>query len=174
MINDLLEDPENWGRAKEISTPQWSRVGTGMIIYNHLGQILMGKRLSPYGYGTWNNSGGKLEFGEDPQDCAIREAYEETNLKVVDVQECGYLNDVEDYGTGKRHWVTLMFAGRVFNMADLQNIEPTKHSEWKWFHLDRFPYDMWDPMRNWWHDSPHAWRLTSMLQECYGARNLGF
>ena len=155
-------------------TELWSRVGTGMVIYNHVGQILMGRRLSPYAYGKWSNAGGRLEFGEDPRNCAVREAFEETNLKVIDVQDCGYLNDMEDYGTGKRHWVALMFAGRVWDMGELQNVEPDKHSEWKWFHFNQLPVDTWEPMKEWWRTNPYADSLHFMLQECYGARRLCF
>ena len=155
-------------------TEQWSRVGTGMVIYNHLGQILMGKRLSPYANNKWSNAGGRLEFGEDPMDCAIRECFEETNLKITKVEERGYLVDEENYNVEVRHWVTLMFSGLVFNMADLENVEPTKHSDWRWFHLDELPEDTWEPMKHWWRANKNASHLLSDLQVRHGARGLNF
>lgn len=152
---------------------EWSRVGTGMIIYNNVGQILMGKRISQYAGGKWCNAGGKLEFEEDPKECAIREALEETNIKVVDVQELGYMNDMEIYdGVTERHWVTLMFAGRAWNSADLMNVEPTKHEEWRWFHLNELPKDMWDPMWEFWCENIHMDSFYEMLRECYKAKRL--
>ena len=136
---------------------EYPRVGTGMIVYNEQGQILMGKRLSKHAYGTWNNPGGKLEFREDPMSCAIRETLEETNLPLMLVAEHGYLNDEEVYdGVTQRHWVTLMFSGLAYKPELLNNNEPTKHSEWKWFELDNWPDDMWKPMKDWWSLHPQA------------------
>lgn len=146
---------------------EWPRVGVGMItIHPEFRKILMGKRLSPYGYGTWNNPGGKLEFGEDPIECAIRETFEETNL-IIDassVHQLGYFNDKEVYDNNlERHWVTLMFAGFVMNPSSLLNKEPTKHSRWEWFDVGDWPDNMWQPMVHWWDTSPYAEYLDDVI-----------
>jgi 8-oxo-dGTP diphosphatase len=39
------------------------KVGIGVIVYRK-GKILIGKRLSHHGAGTWEIPGGHLEFGE--------------------------------------------------------------------------------------------------------------
>ncbi len=144
---------------------EYPRIGTGMIIYNSHNQILMGKRLSPYGYGTWNNAGGKLEFGEDPLLGAQREAREETNLGVYNINHHGYFNDKEIYEEGKsRHWVTMMFSGQAIIPAKLENLEPTKHSQWNWFTVDEWPKDMWIPMERWWH-SREGLRLKKIIKD---------
>jgi ADP-ribose pyrophosphatase YjhB (NUDIX family) len=154
---------------------KWPRVGVGMIVYNEQGQILMGKRLSKYGYGTWNNPGGKVEFNEDPMMAAIRETEEETNLWLTQVEFKGYFNDVEVYEENiERHWVTLMFTGLCKRPNDLQNLEPTKHSEWRWFHLDELPHDMWKPMYDFWCENDGMWVFQDTLRESYGARSLGY
>lgn len=146
-------------------------VGAGMIIYNDKGQILMGHRLSKYGYGTWNNAGGKVEFGEDPQAAAIRETYEETNLLVSHVEFLSYFNDEEVYEKGIiRHWVTLMFAGYCYDPSRLYNTEPHKHSEWRWFDLDQLPFAMWTPMYDFWCQHPKMWEFHHKLMDAYGAK----
>jgi 8-oxo-dGTP diphosphatase len=143
-----------------------------MIVYNDQGQILMGKRLSKYGFGTWNNPGGKVEFGEDPMNAAIRETEEETNLWVSRVKHLGYFNDEEIYdGITERHWVTMMFAGFCPRPSELRNLEPHKHSEWKWFHLNELPADMWEPMWQWWESDEMA-EFHNMLYAQYGAKEL--
>lgn len=49
------------------------------------GQTLMIHRIKKQNdmhQGKWNGLGGKLEPGETPEECAIREIYEESGLKV--------------------------------------------------------------------------------------------
>jgi len=41
--------------------------------------------------GKWNGLGGKLDPGETPEECAAREIYEESGLKVLDLQLKGLL-----------------------------------------------------------------------------------
>ena len=45
-------------------------------------QILMINRNKPPFMGMWNALGGHLEDNETPKECAIREIYEESNVKV--------------------------------------------------------------------------------------------
>lgn len=45
------------------------------------GHVLMGrKKQAEIGTGTWNGPGGKIEEGETPLACVIRETYEETSV----------------------------------------------------------------------------------------------
>jgi len=41
--------------------------------------------------GKWNGLGGKLIPGESPEECAIREVYEESGLRVIDLKLKGIL-----------------------------------------------------------------------------------
>ena len=41
--------------------------------------------------GKWNGLGGKLEFGESPRDCAIREIKEESGLDVLEMKYIGMI-----------------------------------------------------------------------------------
>ena len=43
-------------------------------------KLLLGKRDSLFCDETWNGPGGKLEFGEKIEDCAIRETWEEVGV----------------------------------------------------------------------------------------------
>lgn len=45
-------------------------------------KILLVKRKYPPFKGDWSLPAGFIEYGESPHDCAIREVYEETNLKI--------------------------------------------------------------------------------------------
>jgi 8-oxo-dGTP diphosphatase len=57
------------------------RVGIGVIILKN-GRVLLGKRKSSHGTGTWHFPGGHLEFGESLEDCSRREVLEETGMKI--------------------------------------------------------------------------------------------
>ncbi|KAF6793786.1 Nudix hydrolase 1, partial [Colletotrichum musicola] len=54
------------------------RVGVAAIIQRKDGRVVVGKRQSSHGAGTWQLPGGHLEFGESFFDCAARETLEET------------------------------------------------------------------------------------------------
>lgn len=47
-------------------------------------QVLLIKRNNPPHQGLWSPPGGKLEIGETPEECIIREVYEETGLAIKD------------------------------------------------------------------------------------------
>jgi 8-oxo-dGTP diphosphatase len=58
------------------------------------GQTLMlfrNKKKNDMHQGKWNGLGGKLEPGETPEECAMREIWEESGLRVVDLRLKGLL-----------------------------------------------------------------------------------
>ncbi|MDP3794998.1 MAG: NUDIX domain-containing protein [bacterium] len=55
------------------------RVGIGIIVLRDR-RLLLGKRLSSHGSGTYQIPGGHLEFGETPGEAVHRETKEELNL----------------------------------------------------------------------------------------------
>lgn len=46
--------------------------------------------------GKWIGVGGKLEPGESPEECLIREVYEETGLRLTSYKFCGRVNFILD------------------------------------------------------------------------------
>ena len=58
-----------------------NRVGAGVgILVVYKGLVLLGRRKGSNGAGMWSAPGGRLEFGEEIEDCARRELFEETGL----------------------------------------------------------------------------------------------
>jgi 8-oxo-dGTP diphosphatase len=60
----------------------------------HAGNTLMVHRIKKANdihEGKWNGLGGKLEPGETPEECAIREIYEESGLRALNLQYKGLL-----------------------------------------------------------------------------------
>jgi 8-oxo-dGTP diphosphatase len=52
-------------------------------------KILMLNRKYPPHMGLWNGIGGKIDAGETPLQCVVREAYEETGIKLNNVSCAG-------------------------------------------------------------------------------------
>ena len=53
--------------------------GVGVLVVRD-GKVLMGRRVSSHGRGTWAPPGGKAEPGETDEETARRELVEETGL----------------------------------------------------------------------------------------------
>ena len=113
-----------------------TRVGIGCWIFNPAGQVLLGRRLAPLGYGTWAAPGGKAEYDEMPKHCAARELREETGI-IVPENKFHLIGITSDIYPGA-HYITLHYrADGITGEPKLR--EPEKCDEWKWFSLDNLP-----------------------------------
>lgn len=117
-------------------------VGTGLIVRAG-DRVLLMRRSTSHGFGKWAAPGGFLEFGETPEDCAIRELEEETRLVVDSVRFLTFTNDrFEDSG---KHDVTLWFETEHGERA----LEPTEEaSELRWFGVHELPDPLFLPLSN--------------------------
>ena len=115
---------------KEKDSP---KIGVGVLIVKN-GKILIGKRKSPLGNGTWHPPGGHLEYGESPENCAKREVKEETGIEIEDVEFLAVTNDIFPEG---KHYVTLWFIAKWRN-GKAKVLEPEKCEEWKWVTIEEF------------------------------------
>ena len=112
------------------------RVGVGCWLFNKSGQVLLGKRLSKHGTGTWAPPGGHLEFGETPEQCAARELFEETGIVIPEnkFQVIDFTNDM----FSEKHYITIHC--RINGVTDTPQIkEPDKCEKWEWFDLNHLP-----------------------------------
>ena len=116
------------------------KVGVGVLIEKD-GKVLLGRRLSSHGAGTWQIPGGHLEFGDSFEDTALREAAEETGL--TDLELKGLLCVINDRVYGK-HFVTIGFLA-AWKSGEPYAAEPEKSSDWQWFAPDELPEDIFLP-----------------------------
>jgi ADP-ribose pyrophosphatase YjhB (NUDIX family) len=86
------------------------RVGTGVIITDNSGGILLEKRSD---CSTWGLPGGRIEPGESVVESAIREAKEETGLNVEITRLLGVYSEPED------RIVTYLDNGDVVHLVDI-------------------------------------------------------
>jgi 8-oxo-dGTP diphosphatase len=70
------------------------------------------KKANDMHAGKWNGLGGKLEGGESPEECAIREVLEESGLRMVNPVLRGVIT-FPQFGTGE-DWYTFIFVAYEF------------------------------------------------------------
>lgn len=82
------------------------RVGVGAMIRDSTtSKLLMGRRLSSHGHGTWQFPGGHLEYSEGIFACAERETLEETGLVVKAIKLAAVTNSI--FSEASKHYITL-------------------------------------------------------------------
>ena len=118
------------------------RIGVGVIVLRK-GRVLLGQRRGSHGAGTWALPGGHLEFGETVEQCAAREALEETGLAVNVVARGPYTSDV--FADEGRHYVTLFVLAHS-PQGEPQLLEPGKCAEWRWCRWSELPTPLFAPL----------------------------
>ncbi len=69
--------------------------------------LFRNKKENDYHEGKWNGLGGKFEFSESPEECAIREVREESGLIVKDLKLKGFITF--PMFDGKDDWYVFLF-----------------------------------------------------------------
>mgnify|MGYP001817058282 CR=1 FL=1 len=103
-------------------------IGVAVIVIKK-DTVLLGKRRSSHGDGTWAFPGGHLEINESIKGCARREIFEETGIRIKNLRYGPYTNDI--FEKEGKHYVTL------YVLADFDSgvptvKEPHKCEEWQW------------------------------------------
>jgi len=116
--------------------------GVGVLVERD-GRLLLGRRLAPHGYGTWSCPGGKLEPGETPVACAVRELYEETGLearggRVVAETVDGFRDSRTVFRT---HFVSMAGVS-----GHPHRREPAKVEGWSWHPWESLPEPLFAPV----------------------------
>jgi 8-oxo-dGTP diphosphatase len=151
------------------------RVGVGVFILQSLHEsptnpcFLIGKRKGSHGAGTYALPGGHLEFGESPEECAIRELMEETGMKVTNIRFLTATNDLMEIEN--KHYITLLVVCERENAdAQPQIMEIDKCEGWAWV--------TWDTLLEWIRSGSQTDRkvftpLVSLIEQRPGLVPLG-
>jgi 8-oxo-dGTP diphosphatase len=123
--------------------PQVPRIGVGIIITKN-SKVLFGYRKSAHGQATWCPPGGKLEYGESPLECAVRETKEEAGIGIKDCRIVGVTNDLFDDG---QHFVTIWIQA-TWQEGEPQVQEPEKMIKWQWAEWDKLPQPLFLTIKN--------------------------
>lgn len=106
---------------------------------NKVLMINRNKRKNDIHLGKWNGLGGKFNPGETPEECVIREVYEESGLLIKDPQLKGFLtfpafDDEED-------WYVFVFTANQFS----GKIKESDEGELEWIEWDKvFTLPLWE------------------------------
>jgi len=120
------------------------RVGVGVIIKKG-NKILLGKRKSSHGEGSWSFPGGHLEFNEDLEECAKREVKEEVGIKVDNLKFITITNDI--FKDEEKHYITIYLLAENYS-GEVKLLEPHKCEEWGWFEWNNLPEPLFIPIQN--------------------------
>jgi len=115
------------------------RVGVGVLLVDVRDRVLLTLRRRPPEAGCWSIVGGKVDFMENLEQCAVREAREEAGVEVKLIR----LLCVTDHVLPEegQHWVAPAYLGRVVS-GEVRNCEPDKTQEVKWFRLGSLPENL--------------------------------
>ncbi len=107
------------------------QVGVGCIVLRD-GNLLMVKSHSGY----WSTPGGHLDFGESPEQCAVRETEEETGVRVTNVEFVAITNDV--IAESGIHYVAIWMRAHADDSVAMVG-DSAEIAEVGWFSLDALP-----------------------------------
>ena len=122
------------------------RVGVGVLVADGE-RLLVLRRVGAHGAGTWGLPGGHQEFGESPEQTAVREVAEETGLIVAATARRGFTDDqMPEIG---RHYVTLFVECRVVS-GEARIVEPDKATDLAWLTRGELrERELFAPLRRW-------------------------
>jgi len=117
---------------------QGVKVGLSVIIIRDK-KILLGKRLNTETFpDTLAYPGGRMDYGDTPEQSAVREVLEETGM-IIEEKDLEFLRICPEYfPEDNRHYVSLVFLCKKFK-GDPELKEPDKCKGWEWFSPDELP-----------------------------------
>lgn len=131
-------------QLSDIDWDSWQATDPATLVFViREGQILLINKKTGLGKGKVNGPGGKVEKGESPEACAIRECQEELGITVSNLQYSGQHRFQFVDGYSILVW--------VYRTDEFEGI-PTETVEAAplWVSLDDIPYDqMWEDDRIW-------------------------
>jgi 8-oxo-dGTP diphosphatase len=121
------------------------KVGVGVLLVDESGRLLLTLRRRPPEAGCWSIVGGKLDYLETLEQCAVREALEEVGAAIsIDSLLCVTDHLVPAEG---QHWVSPAFLAHVSSRGT-KNCEPEKTQDVRWFPIDGLPPNLTITARN--------------------------
>ena len=131
-------------KVSEMDWSAWSPTHHATLTFIQSGnQVLLIRKKRGLGDGLINGPGGKLEKGESPAECAVREVEEEVGLTPLEMEERGELRFqfVDGYAIHVHIFVAQGHRGELVETDEAIPI---------WFNQEDVPYDeMWDDDRLW-------------------------
>ncbi|KAH6822494.1 nudix hydrolase 1 [Perilla frutescens var. hirtella] len=122
-------------------------VGVGVFLLKG-NKVLLGRRRTAVGYGTFALPGGHLEFGERFEECAAREVKEETGLEISGAELLTVTNTVLSEPKPMQLIAVLMRGELADGDRTAVNVEPEKCDGWDWYDWDDLPKPLFHSLQN--------------------------
>ena len=100
-------------------------VGQKCVVFNSKGEVLLLKRSSKSGSTHWSLIGGGLDKGEDPIEGIKREANEEAQIEIFDIEPIRVVSFTE----GEDSVLMIAYQAKTNSIEVVLNWE---HDEYKW------------------------------------------
>ena len=166
VVHEVVDetDPasiQGWQLAVMHADPDFPEALQATLLFVCVGdEVLLIEKRRGHGAGLINAPGGKLEGGESPRACALRETREEIGIEVDDARLLGELRFQDVSGERVRGWV---FRGSAYRGRPVTTAEAVPC----WHLRDAMPYgEMWPGDRFWipWLLADHAFRATLLCR----------
>ncbi|HUJ42168.1 MAG TPA: NUDIX domain-containing protein [Opitutaceae bacterium] len=97
-----------------MTSPLPYKISVLVFLENRAGEHLLILRNKSPNFGNWSPIGGKLEMatGESPFECAVRETFEETGLRIAIADLHLFAMIAETAYEGETHWLMFLFRCR--------------------------------------------------------------
>jgi 8-oxo-dGTP diphosphatase len=118
------------------------QVGVGVLVVRE-DKVLIGRRLSAHGFGTWSFPGGKPRSGESYEECAIRELMEETGLRGRSPRIIA--ETVDGFASSRSVFRTTLVRVDV-DGGEPRALEPEKTAAWLWRKSTELPAPLFAPV----------------------------
>lgn len=118
--------------------------GVAVLVKNG-DRILLVKRANSHGAGTWAPPGGYMQYGETPEQCAIRETREETGVDIDTVKFRVLTNDV--FEAEQKHFITIWLEAKYVS-GEPAVAAPDELSEVGWFQWADLPQPLFLPLQH--------------------------
>lgn len=143
-MSEFVTNPADARTVDEIDWSRWQAKDPATLLFVvRDGQILLIRKKRGLGAGKINGPGGKLDPGETPDECAIRECQEELGITPLEPEYMGqHLFQFVD-GYSIHVWV---YRSERFDGEPRETDEAIPI----WFPVDEIPYEeMWEDDRLW-------------------------
>lgn len=120
----------------------------GVVLFNKKGQCWLGHRKGEKGPYTWQWPQGGIDQGEDYEDAALRELYEETGIKKNKIEKLGQIDEwlsydfppevlkqkAKNWDGQKQRWFAYLYLGKKKHF-DLKAVPPQEFDGYEWVSL---------------------------------------
>ena len=131
-------------QLSDLDWDTWSAKDPATLVFVVRGaEILLINKKTGLGKGKVNAPGGKVDPGETPEACAVRECREELGITVSNLEYCGEhrFQFVDGYSIHVWVYRTRDFTGEAVE---------TREAKPLWVRVDAIPYEeMWEDDRLW-------------------------